>query len=311
MPKVWRLCGTACKFESEETNDGTTITPSPCANGDTIITATPRINDNSITPNLHANGDTTIIVTHRVNGDTITSTHRDIDDTTVTPTPRVNGDIITLTPHAIDDTTITLTHHAIDDTTITSTPLPYFEKVMDELKTFNKECYDWLAKIPPNHWARSYFSGRAKTDILLNNLCEVFNSQLVDGRDRPIISILKYVIEDLMKRIVNVKQFIKRIDGPLTPTATRLFNVIKGEASQCITNFNGGSLYGGHKKRSCTGLRKDASNKGCTSNAGKKMPRSETTTETSQATKKPNNVVVGVQTRSKATNKGNQPTAAA
>ncbi|GKB83278.1 hypothetical protein Tco_0950173 [Tanacetum coccineum] len=67
----------------------------------------------------------------------------------------------------------------------------------------------------------------------------------------------------------------------------------------------------GHNKRSCTGLRKDAGNKGSTSNAGKKRPRSETTTGTSQVAEKPNNVAVGVQTRSKATNKGNQPTAAA
>ncbi|GJT87824.1 mutator type transposase [Tanacetum coccineum] len=232
----------------------------------------------------------------------------------------------------------------------------------------------------------------------------VEHSQLVDGRDRPIISTLEYAIEYLMKRIVNDKQVIERSDGPLTPTATRLFNVIKAEASQCIANFNEGSLYGvtgqwgevcvvdvqnrtdtwkqvyshhinpirgkimwpnspipttilppnhhpqvsrppknrkksagediqmvkygnlsrksktvtcmlcnskGHNKRSCTGLRKDACNKGSTSNAGKKRPRSETTTRTSQVAKKPNNVAVGVQTRSKATNKGNQPTAAA
>ncbi|GJW18418.1 hypothetical protein Tco_0025854 [Tanacetum coccineum] len=94
------------KFDSEETNDNTTITPSPRVNGDTTITLTPRINDDSIIP------------TPRVSGDTITSTPRDIDDTTVTQTPRVNGDTITPTPHAIDDTAITLTHHTIDDTTI-------------------------------------------------------------------------------------------------------------------------------------------------------------------------------------------------
>nr|GEU92855.1 hypothetical protein [Tanacetum cinerariifolium] len=218
----------------------------------------------------------------------------------------------------------------------TALTVPYFEKVMDELKDFNKECYDWLAKILPNHRARSHFS--------------VFNNQLVDGRDRLIISTFKYAREYLMKRIVNVKQVIERSDGPLTPTATRLFNVIKAEASHCIANFNGCSLYGvgrppknrkkfanediqmvkngklsrasktvtcvlckskDHNKRNFTGPRKHAYNKGSTSNSSKKRPRSETTTGTSQAAKKPNNAAVGVQTRSKATNKGNQPTVAA
>nr|GEV53798.1 hypothetical protein [Tanacetum cinerariifolium] len=122
--------------------------------------------------------------------------------------------------------------------------VPYFEKVMDEIKSFNKDCYEWLAKIPPIHWARSHFSGRAKTDILLNNICEVFNSQLVDERDRTIISTFEYAREYLMKRIVLVKQVIDISDGPLTPTATRLFNVVKAEASECIANFNGGNSYG-------------------------------------------------------------------
>ncbi|GJU01545.1 hypothetical protein Tco_1111883, partial [Tanacetum coccineum] len=118
------------KFDYEETNDGTTITPSPRANGDTTIILTPRINDDTITPNLPANGGTTITPTPHVNGDTITLTPRDIDDTTVTPTPRVSGDTITPTPHAIDDTTITPTPHTIitptaranHDATITQTP---------------------------------------------------------------------------------------------------------------------------------------------------------------------------------------------
>ncbi|GJU84177.1 mutator type transposase, partial [Tanacetum coccineum] len=36
--------------------------------------------------------------------------------------------------------------------------VPHFEYNMEKLKAFNKDCYDWLAKIPPIHWARSHFS---------------------------------------------------------------------------------------------------------------------------------------------------------
>ncbi|GKD68963.1 mutator type transposase [Tanacetum coccineum] len=38
-------------------------------------------------------------------------------------------------------------------------------------------------KIPLEQWSRAYFSGRAKCDLLINNICEVFTRQLVDGRD--------------------------------------------------------------------------------------------------------------------------------
>ncbi|GJT10852.1 mutator type transposase [Tanacetum coccineum] len=79
-----------------------------------------------------------------------------------------------------------------------------FKKKMGELKSFNSDAYDWLMKIPLEQWSIAHFSGRAKCDLLINNICEVFNRQLVDGRDQPIITCLEYIREYLMKRIVVV-----------------------------------------------------------------------------------------------------------
>ena len=42
----------------------------------------------------------------------------------------------------------------------TALTVPHFQKEMDKLKAFKKEAYEWLAKIPPKHWARSHFSGK-------------------------------------------------------------------------------------------------------------------------------------------------------
>ncbi|GKE29589.1 mutator type transposase, partial [Tanacetum coccineum] len=58
-----------------------------------------------------------------------------------------------------------------------------FKKKMGELKSFNSDAYDWLMKIPLEQWSRAYFLGRAKCDLLINNICKVFNRQLVDGKD--------------------------------------------------------------------------------------------------------------------------------
>ncbi|GKF01005.1 hypothetical protein Tco_0027928, partial [Tanacetum coccineum] len=82
---------------------------------------------------------------------------------------------------------------------------------MEELKEFNNEAYEWLNAIPPQHWTRSHFSSiKAKSDVLLNNMCEVFNGKLVSGRDRPIIATLEFAREYLMKRIVNVSKVIAK-----------------------------------------------------------------------------------------------------
>jgi hypothetical protein len=87
------------------------------------------------------------------------------------------------------------------------------------------------------------FTGRAQSDVLLNNMCEVMNSKLVDGRDKPIITALEYIREYLMRRIVNVLQVIERSEGPLTPTATKIFESTKKDAAKYIAVWNGGEQY--------------------------------------------------------------------
>ncbi|GJU27684.1 heat stress transcription factor B-4-like protein [Tanacetum coccineum] len=118
-----------------------------------------------------------------------------------------------------------------------------FEKCMLELKTMNPKAHEWLNKIPAEHWARSHFSGRAKSDLLLNNICEVFNGKIVGGRDKPMITLLEYIREYCMKRIVNVQGVIDKCTGPLTPTATRIMKSIKKEAHLMKVQWNGANKY--------------------------------------------------------------------
>ncbi|GJY90366.1 mutator type transposase [Tanacetum coccineum] len=124
-----------------------------------------------------------------------------------------------------------------------ATTVRRFGKNMEEIKKFNKEMYEWLKEIPPHHWVRSHFSGRPYYDVLLNNMCEVLNRQLLNGRDKPIITCLEFIREYLMKRIVIVQGVIRKSTGPLTPNATKVFNVIKREAAQYKVVWNGGDLY--------------------------------------------------------------------
>nr|KAJ0200453.1 hypothetical protein LSAT_V11C600323530 [Lactuca sativa] len=106
-----------------------------------------------------------------------------------------------------------------------------------ELKNLVWAC-ETATTIPPAHWARSHFSGRAHTNILLNNLCEVLNGKIQGGRDKPIIYCLEYIREYLMKRICNVQREIYRCHGPLTPTATSLLDQMKRQAQKHMCIFN-------------------------------------------------------------------------
>ncbi|GJV53922.1 homeodomain-like protein [Tanacetum coccineum] len=82
-----------------------------------------------------------------------------------------------------------------------------------------------------------------KSDLLLNNICEVFNGKIVGGRDKPMITLLKYIKEYCMKIIVNVQGVIDKCTGPLTPTATRIMESIKKEAYLMKVQCNGANKY--------------------------------------------------------------------
>ena len=86
-------------------------------------------------------------------------------------------------------------------------------------------------------------AGRPITDMLLNNLCEVFNSKLIEGRDKPIITCLEYIREYMMKRICNVIKVQQKCAGPLTPTTTKIMETNTTNASNYIARWNSSDKY--------------------------------------------------------------------
>ncbi|KAJ9560388.1 hypothetical protein OSB04_005548 [Centaurea solstitialis] len=121
--------------------------------------------------------------------------------------------------------------------------VPEFEQAMKTLKSMSSQAYEWLKQIPLHHWSRAHFTGRSHTNFLLNNICETFNNQLVDARDKPIITCLEYIREYLMKRIGNVNMVIQKSIGPLTPTAARVLESIKKQAMHLTVIWGGGTSY--------------------------------------------------------------------
>ena len=93
------------------------------------------------------------------------------------------------------------------------------------------------------HTTYNCYPGRAHCDLLINNICEVFNRQLLEARDSPIISALEYVRAYLMKRIVIVQKIIAKSQGPLTPAVTKRFKFTKDASVNYKVDWNGLDLY--------------------------------------------------------------------
>nr|GEY36711.1 hypothetical protein [Tanacetum cinerariifolium] len=84
---------------------------------------------------------------------------------------------------------------------------------------------------------------REKYDLLLNNICQVFNGKIVRGRDKLVIILLEYIKEYCMKRIMNVQGVIDKCTGPLTSIATRIIKSIKKEAHLMKVQWNKANKY--------------------------------------------------------------------
>ncbi|KAL4579102.1 hypothetical protein LXL04_015237 [Taraxacum kok-saghyz] len=121
--------------------------------------------------------------------------------------------------------------------------IPEFEHFMREFDHYDREACDWVKKISYKQWSKSHFTGRAKSDVVLNNMCEVLNSKLEYGRDMPIISCLEFVRQYLMKRICNVLKVQGKCIGPLTPTATNILERNMSLANRYKARWNGGGKY--------------------------------------------------------------------
>nr|KAJ0219530.1 hypothetical protein LSAT_V11C300129810 [Lactuca sativa] len=126
----------------------------------------------------------------------------------------------------------------LDTNPTTSAPtIPEFENFMKEFSQYDREAYEWLKQIAPANWARSNFLGRAVSDVLISNMCEVLNGKIEKGREKL------YIREYLIKRICNVMKEMKKDKGPLTPTTTNILDARKAVASQYIARWNGGDKY--------------------------------------------------------------------
>ncbi|XP_075504457.1 uncharacterized protein LOC142541888 [Primulina tabacum] len=88
---------------------------------------------------------------------------------------------------------------------------------MEDMKKINHDAYIWLEKKPEQHWSKTYFSAIPKCDILLNNMCECFNSMILDAREKPIISMFETIRNLLMARFQTNREKAEKWDSVMCP----------------------------------------------------------------------------------------------
>ncbi|XP_058776171.1 uncharacterized protein LOC131650482 [Vicia villosa] len=75
-----------------------------------------------------------------------------------------------------------------------------WEREMREMRKVNEEAYKHLLKIPPRFWSKSQFKYTTKSDVLVNNMSETFNSVIIGPRQKPIVTMMEEIRGYLMDR---------------------------------------------------------------------------------------------------------------
>ena len=124
-----------------------------------------------------------------------------------------------------------------------ATTVEEFKRKMAELKATKAEAFEWLSQKAPSEWTKSHFRTYAQCDMLLNNLCESFNSAIVEGRDKPIITLLEFVRFWLMDRMRKQREGVSKWKYPV---GKRVFDILqknKKLALKCQCTKSAGGLF--------------------------------------------------------------------
>ncbi|XP_042396774.1 uncharacterized protein LOC121986915 [Zingiber officinale] len=113
-----------------------------------------------------------------------------------------------------------------------ATTVADFRQRMDKMKRMDEKAYDWLSKKPVEHWSKSHFTIAAKCDVLLNNMCECFNSLILDAREKPIIPMFENIRSLLMVRFQLNRDKAEKWDKGICPKIINVLAKIYIEAAQ-------------------------------------------------------------------------------
>ncbi|OMO51020.1 Transposase, MuDR, plant [Corchorus capsularis] len=123
----------------------------------------------------------------------------------------------------------------------------------EKLRRANSDSADELLQRDkhPRQWTRAFQSEHSKCDFVDNNVCESFNSVIVDARMKSIISLLEEIREQTMRRILQKRAFGSSWKNNYGPLIKHKFDKQKKEAiywRMCWESENGCEVKRGRMK---------------------------------------------------------------
>ncbi|XP_017250910.1 uncharacterized protein LOC108221551 [Daucus carota subsp. sativus] len=139
----------------------------------------------------------------------------------------------------------------------------FFNMHMENNKKVNMNAFKWLAEKPKSQWSRCGFRDICKSDVFVNNNCEIFNNAINPFRGMGIITMFKSIHTACMQRIEKRKSKMEARNTVFCTKALKKLDKAMRLATKARPVWNGGDKFqvtmsaGGHeivvdlKKREC------------------------------------------------------------
>nr|GMD78247.1 uncharacterized protein LOC109193258 [Ipomoea batatas] len=118
-----------------------------------------------------------------------------------------------------------------------------FKRQMEELKLENEKAAEWLAARDTKHYCRAFFSTFPKSDMLLNNLCESWNSTILSFRDKPLMTMCDKIRLYLMARMQKNRDKMKTYPHKICPKISKCLEEAKEKSARYSTYKSTDNLY--------------------------------------------------------------------
>ncbi|XP_039687921.1 uncharacterized protein [Medicago truncatula] len=105
--------------------------------------------------------------------------------------------------------------------------MPEFNKAMEDLKRLSVPAWEEMRQYAAGMWSRAGYSTHTNCDLQVNNMCEAFNSAILELRDLPIISLVEGLKFYITNRIVKLRDYMLRYEGEICPMIRKIVEKAK------------------------------------------------------------------------------------
>ncbi|XP_022854823.1 uncharacterized protein LOC111376128 [Olea europaea var. sylvestris] len=105
-----------------------------------------------------------------------------------------------------------------------ATTISQWRQHVQRMMDLDPAAYGWLEEKPASQWSKSHFREWNQCDMLLNNLCESFNSTIVAVKEKPILTMLEDIRVYLMRRIVSRRESCYRWTTAVGPRMQKILD---------------------------------------------------------------------------------------